>query len=156
MTTRPARPGEEDGVDYHFVELQRFDAAVDGGELIEWAEYAGHRYGTPRSEVEHWVSRGKDVLLDIEILGAAQVRRAYPEAIMVFIQPPDPETLERRLRLRGDTSETEIAERLAVARWQTEQAQELFDHFVVNDDLDQAVDEVTGILAPPHRRSTTT
>jgi guanylate kinase len=143
-------------VDYHFVDEVRFDEALGGGELIEWAEYAGHRYGTPRSEVERWVSQGEDVLLDIEILGAAQVRRAYPEAVMVFIEPPDAETLERRLRRRGDTSDEEIGERLAVARWQVAQAQTLFDHFVVNDELDRAVDEVTGILAPPHWRSDTT
>lgn len=156
MTTRPARPGELDGIDYFFVDRDRFDAAIAGGELVEWAEYAGHRYGTPRTEVDRRISAGEDVLLDIEINGAAQVRDAYPEALMVFIEPPDFESLERRLRARGDTSEADIAERLAVARWQARRARELFDHFVVNDELDRAVDEVAGILAPPHRRSTTT
>ncbi len=156
MTTRPPRPGERDGIDYHFVDRGSFNRAVAAGDLVEWAEYAGHRYGTPRSEVERWISRGEDVLLDIEILGAAQVREVYPEAVMVFIEPPDAETLERRLRSRGDTSDREIADRLAVARWQTEQARGLFDHFVVNDELDRAVAEVTGILAPPHRRPITT
>jgi guanylate kinase len=149
MTTRAPRPGERDGVDYHFTGPEGFTAAVEAGELIEWAEYAGHRYGTPRSEVEGHLEQGADVLLDIEILGARQVRAAYPEAVMVYIEPPDPATLERRLRARGDTSDEEVARRLEVAAWQMEEARGLFDHFVVNDDLARAVDEVASILAPP-------
>jgi guanylate kinase len=156
MTTRPPRPGEREGIDYFFVDPERFEVALARGDLVEWAEYAGHRYGTPRAEVDWWVSRGDDVLLDIEILGAEQVRRAYPGAVMVFIEPPDAGMLERRLRERGDTSEQQIQDRLAVAKWQRERARSLFDHFVVNDDLDRAVEEVTGILAAPYRRPTIT
>lgn len=155
MTTRPARVGERDGVDYHFVDDDAFDEAVTSGELVEWAEYAGHRYGTPRSEVERYRDAGEDVLLDIEILGAEQVRAAYPDAVMVFIQPPTPAALEARLLARGDTSGDEIGERLAVAVWQLERARTLFDHFVVNDEIERAVAEVVGILSPPHRSSRT-
>ena len=155
MTTRPARSGEHDGVDYHFVTAQEFERAVAAGELVEWAEYAGHRYGTPRAEVERSLAGGEDVLLDIEILGAQQVRAAYPDALMVFIEPPDLATLEQRLRRRGDTDDEAIRRRLSVVAWQQERARSLFDHFVVNDDLDRAVAEVVGILSPPQGSPTT-
>ena len=149
MTTRPARPGEADGVAYHFVDRERFLAARDAGELIEWAEYSGRLYGTPRAPVEQALAAGKDVLLDIEVLGAEQVKEAFPEAVMVFIEPPSLEVLEARLRGRGDTDEGQIARRLATARWQMGRARGLFDHFVVNDSLARAIDEVAGILASP-------
>jgi guanylate kinase len=149
MTTRPPRPGEADGVAYHFVDRERFLAARDGGELIEWAEYSGHLYGTPRAPVERARAAGEDVLLDIELLGAEQVKAAFPEALLVFVEPPSLEVLEARLRGRGDTGEEQIARRLAAARWQMERARGLFDHFVVNDRLEGAIAQVAGILAPP-------
>jgi guanylate kinase len=146
MTTRPARPAETDGVDYHFVTEEDFITARDRGELAEWARYSGYLYGTPRSQLERHLSAGDDVLLDIEIVGARQVRDAYPEAVMIFILPPSLEELERRLRGRGDTEDEAVARRLAVARRQIDEAEELFDHFVVNDRLEQAVGTVEGIL----------
>ena len=149
MTTRPARPGEMDGVAYHFVDRDRFLAARDSGALIEWAEYSGHLYGTPRAPVEDALEAGRDVLLDIELLGAEQVKAVHSEAVMVFIEPPSPEALEARLRGRGDTGEEQIARRLEVARWQMERARGLFDHFLVNDRLERAIDELAGILALP-------
>lgn len=149
MTTRPARPGEEEGVDYHFVDRDRFLAARDTGELLEWAEYSDHLYGTPRAPVEQALAAGEDVLLDIEVLGAEQVKETFPEALLVFLEPPSLEVLEARLRGRGDTDEEQIAQRLALARWQMDRARGLFDYFVVNDDLARAIDEVAGILAPP-------
>ena len=94
MTTRGRRPGERDGVDYHFVDRERFEAAVAAGDLAEWARYSGHLYGTPRAEIGPHLDAGEDVLLDIELIGARQVRRAYPEALMVFILPPSLEVLE--------------------------------------------------------------
>jgi len=149
MTTRPARPGEVSGVDYHFVDRNRFLAARDAGELLEWAEYSDHLYGTPRAPVERALVAGEDVLLDIEVLGAEQVKEAFPEAELVFLEPPSLEALEARLRGRGDTDEEQIAQRLALAQWQMDRARGLFDHFVVNDDLARAIDEVAGILAAP-------
>jgi guanylate kinase len=152
MTTRPARPGEKDGVAYHFVDRERFESAIESRELAEWAEYSGHLYGTPRRAVEEHLAAGEDVVLDIELLGAEQVRSAFPEAMLVFIEPPSMEVVEARLRGRGDTTDEEVASRLSVARWQMERARKLFDHFVINDDLERAVDELAGILSP--RRST--
>ncbi len=149
MTTRPRRPSERDGEDYHFVDRAAFEAAVARGELAEWATYSGHLYGTPRAEVEQHLSRGHDVLADIELVGARQIREAYPEAVMVFILPPSSEELERRLRGRGDTDDRAVASRLEVAAGQIEEARGLFDHFVVNDDLERAITEVAGILARP-------
>jgi guanylate kinase len=149
MTTRPPRPGEVDGAAYHFVDRERFLAARAAGELIEWAEYSGHLYGTPRVPVERALAAGEDVLLDIELLGAEQVKEAFPEALLVFVEPPGLAELEARLRGRGDTDEEQIARRLAAARWQMERARDLFDHFVVNDRLEGAIAEVAGILAAP-------
>lgn len=149
MTTRPARPYETDGVDYHFVDRDRFEAAVANGEMVEWAEYSGHLYGTPRASIETPLSEGADVLLDIEILGARQVKEAFPEALMIYVLPPDMDALEQRLRGRGDTPEDAVQQRLAVVEWQIEQARQLFDHFVVNDDLGSAIAEVAGILSAP-------
>ena len=149
MTTRPPRPGEVDGSDYWFVDRDTFETAVAAGRMVEWAEYSGHLYGTPVASIAGARAGGSDVLLDIEILGAQQVRRAFPEALMVFVLPPSLEVLEERLRGRGDTPDVEVRERLEVAGWQMEQAEGLFDHFVVNDDLETAVAEVAGILALP-------
>lgn len=149
MTTRPARPGEEDGVDYHFVDRERFLAARNTGELVEWAEYSDNLYGTPRAPLERALTAGRDCLLDIELLGAEQIKEAYPEAILVFIAPPSLEALEKRLRGRGDTDEEQIALRLEAAEWQMQRAQGLFDHFVVNDELHRAIEEVAGILTIP-------
>lgn len=149
LTTRPPRPDEIDGVDYRFVDLGTFQQAVDRGEMVEWAEYSGHLYGTPKAAIEGPLAGGADVLLDIEILGARQVKEAFPEALMIFVLPPNLEALGERLRGRGDTPEDAVQRRLAVAKWQIEQARQFFDHFVVNDDLGAAIDEVAGILTTP-------
>ncbi len=104
-------------------------------------------YGTPASAIEEALAEGRNMLLDIEIVGSRTIRDRYPDALMVYIAPPDLQELERRLRSRGDTSETDVAARLAVATEQMEAAKELFDYFVVNDDLGAAIDEVGDILA---------
>lgn len=153
LTTRGARPGERDGVDYRFVDRDEFERSIHNGDLIEWAEYDQHLYGTPRQAVERHLSGGEDVLLDIEVQGAAQVKTAYSEAILIFIAPPSMEELERRLRRRGDTDDADIGRRLRIARRQLEDAEALFDHVVVNDDLSRAVEEVLGILHPTRRNS---
>ncbi|MCH7845419.1 MAG: guanylate kinase [Acidobacteria bacterium] len=145
-TTRAPRPGERDGEDYLFVTDARFDELVAAGELLEWADYGGHRYGTPGAPVLEHIAAGEDVLLDIENVGAHQVRAAYPDAVLLFILPPSLEELERRLRKRGDTSEQDVERRLAVASEQIEDAKATFDHLVVNDDLQTAIYQVLSIL----------
>jgi guanylate kinase len=147
MTTRDARPGEREGIDYRFVSEAEFRTAIDDGLLIEWAEYGGHLYGTPADGLERARADGRDVLLDIEIMGSRLIKERFPDAMMIFIAPPDLEELERRLRSRGDTSDEDMARRLSVAADQMAAAQELFDHFVVNDDLEVAIAQVSDILA---------
>jgi len=110
-TTRTARPGETDGVEYHFVDRDEFVRMRDTGRLLEWAEYSGNLYGTPRAPVLERIAAGDDVLLDIEVMGAVQVKASFPEALTVFLTPPTLEELERRLRSRGDTSPEDIGRR---------------------------------------------
>lgn len=154
-TTRPPRPGEVDGEDYHFVTDPAFDRLIADGELLEWAEYGGHRYGTPRVPVVERLEAGEDVVLDIENNGAHQVKAAYPDAVLVFIVPPSMEELERRLRARGDTSEDAVHERLGVAESQIADATGSFDHLVVNDVLETAISHVIPILTAPNTNGAT-
>jgi len=146
MTTRAPRPGEVDGVDYRFVDRDEFERAVAAGELVEWAEYGGHLYGTPADRLEQERAAGNDVLLDIEIAGSRIVHDRFEDALMIFVAPPDMGELARRLRSRGDTSNADVSARLAVAADQIAQARRFFDFFVVNDDLDAAIDQVADIL----------
>ena len=152
-TTRAARPGETDGVDYYFVDEAGFRRMQDEGELLEWAEYSGHLYGTPRGPVLERIAGGEDVLLDIEVKGAIQVKEAFPDALMVFLTPPSLEELERRLRSRGDTSDRDIERRLAIARWQLEVAEQQFDHIVINASVAGAVERIVRILEGPFDES---
>lgn len=145
-TTRSPRPGEIDGVHYHFVSRDQFAEMLDNGELLEWAEYNNHLYGTPVAPIDAANRAGRDVLLDIEIEGARQVKANRPESIMVFIEPPSMAELERRLRNRGDTSDDDIEDRLGIAAYQMEVAGELFDHIVVNDSFSAAVEDVLSLL----------
>lgn len=145
-TTRERRPGETDGVDYMFVNRSEFEAGALRGGFLEWAEYSGHLYGTPRREVLARLDRGEHVLLDIENDGAGQVKRSYPEAMLIFILPPSMEVLEQRLRGRGDTPPSDIEQRLAVAGEQIAQARESFDYLVTNTDVGTAADEIVSIL----------
>lgn len=150
VTTRPARPGERDGVDYHFVDPPTFRRMVDDGELLEWAEYAGNLYGTPRDPAAEAVARGEVVLLDIEVKGALQVKAADPDALLVFLHPPDMAELERRLRGRGTDGKDSIEERLAVAREEIAGA-DAFDLQVVNDRLETCVEEVLTAITAARR-----
>jgi guanylate kinase len=145
-TTRGRRPGETDGVDYVFVDRSRFETAIENDGFLEWAEYSGHLYGTPRDAVLAHLDLGEDVLLDIENDGAGQVKKTYPEAVLVFILPPSLEELERRLRDRGDTSSHDIDKRLGVAVSQIAEAEWKFDHRVVNTKVDAVADEIVSIL----------
>lgn len=146
MTTRPARPDEIDGVDYHFVDAETFEQAVERGDFVEWAEYGGHLYGTPSLPLEQALSAGKDAVLDIEIVGSRNVKERFPEAILIWIDAPDRGERERRLRSRGDTSDSDVARRLEAGDRHSEEARGLFDHFVVNDSLSSAIDRVADIL----------
>ena len=144
-TTRAPRPGERDGVDYHFLSDREFDARVQRGEFVEHASYAGHRYGTLRSELERRVAAGIPVALEIEVQGARQIREALPDAVQVFIAPPSLEALRERLQRRGTDPSRDVAARLEVARRELE-AQDEFAHVVVNDDLSEATDDLVAIV----------
>ena len=145
VTTRAPRPGERDGVAYHFVDDAAFDRSIERGELLEWAEYAGHRYGTPRGPLDDAVARGRTVLLEIEVQGALQIRSRMPDALQIFLVPPAFEDLERRQRDRGTEDEATMQARLEVARGEMA-AQDAFDHVVVNDELDRATAEVAQLI----------
>jgi guanylate kinase len=145
-TTRAPRAGEVDGVDYHFLTREEFDRRVADGEFVEHADYAGRSYGTLRSELEDRVRAGKPVVLEIEVQGARQVRAAMPEAVQVFIAPPSLDALRARLIGRGTDDAEEVERRLRVAE-QELAAQPEFAHVVVNDRLEDALDELTAIVA---------
>ena len=144
-TTRAPRSGEENGRDYHFLDRDEFDRRVDEKDFLEFATYSGHRYGTLRSEVERRLEAGRSVVLEIEVQGARQVRAAMPESIQVFIAPPEPAALRRRLEARGTDEPAAIDARLAVAA-QELAAQDEFDYRVVNDDLGRASAELERIV----------
>jgi guanylate kinase len=144
-TTRAPRPGEQDGVDYHFLTREEFDRRVAEGDFVEHADYAGRSYGTLRSELEARVRAGTPVVLEIEVQGARQVRAAMPEAVQVFIAPPSLEALRTRLIGRGTDDAEEVERRLKVAE-QELAAQPEFGHVVVNDRLDEALDELVAIV----------
>ena len=144
-TTRRRRPGEVDGVDYHFLEPAEFERRVREGDFLEHVDYAGNRYGTLRSEIERITGTGRSALLELELRGARAVRRALPEAVGIFIAPPSMEELSRRLERRATDTVDEIAERLRVSRTEIEAAEE-FDHLIVNVDVETAVAELEAAL----------
>jgi guanylate kinase len=145
VKTRAPRPGEVHGRDYFFIDEDAFDRMLEAGDLLEWAPFTDHRSGTPRAFVERAVEEGRDVLLELDVEGARQVRERDPSAVLVFVAPPSFASLEARLRGRGTEDEERIARRLEVAHREME-AQDRFDHVVVNDDLDRAVEEVAAII----------
>ena len=143
-TTRPPRPGEVDGKDYYFVTRERFQEMIRRGEMLEYDEHNMNFYGTPRAQVEE--KRAKShVLLDIEPVGARNVKNNYPEAELVFIMPPSVEELERRLRGRNDTPEDQIAIRMERAKWEMAQ-RTWYDHVVVNDDAGRCAEEILSLI----------
>jgi len=144
-TTRAPRPGEEDGVDYHFLTSERFESRVNAGDFVEHASYSGNRYGTLRSELERRLAAGAGVVLEIEVQGARQVRASMPDAVAVFIAPPSLDALRARLVGRGTDSPEQVDERLRTAERELE-AQPEFGHVVVNDRLEQATDELVEIV----------
>ena len=140
-TTRHPRGAERDGVHYHFMDEPEFARRVEAGDFIEHADYASHRYGTLRSEVDPRLDRGESVVLEIELQGARQIRDTMPDAVRVFIAPPSPTDLRRRLEGRGTDSPEQISSRLAVAEREL-QARGEFGHVIVNDDVERAAGEL--------------
>jgi guanylate kinase len=144
--SRPPRPGEVDGVDYHFVSREEFERLRDAGGFLEWFEVYGQLKGTPRAPVEQALADGRDVLLEIDVQGALAVREQFPEALLVFLRAPDAGEQEARLRARDTDDPDQLARRLQTARAEEALAGR-FDAVVVNDDVDRAVEEVAAILA---------
>jgi guanylate kinase len=144
-TTRPPRPGERDGVEYHFLPSEEFDRRVAADDFLEHARYSGNRYGTLRSEVERRLRAGRPVALEIEVEGARQVRAAMPDAVAVFIAPPSREALRARLIGRGTDTPQQVDERMRTAERELEARPE-FAHAIVNDRLEQATEELAGIV----------
>ena len=146
-TTRPPRPGEQEGVSYYFISKERFEEMIRQGEFLEYDAHADNYYGTPRGQAEEKRTRGT-VLLDIEPMGAKQVRENEPEALLIFLMPPSMEILEQRLRGRGDTAEDQIQMRMERAVWEMEQ-RFWYDYVVVNDDAQRCAEEILRILDDP-------
>jgi len=151
-TTRPARPEEVGERHYTFVDSETFDRLIETGGLLEWAEIFGNRYGTRREPVERALAEGRDVVVEIDVQGARQIRAICPDALMVFIKPPSLEELERRLRERGTESEEQVRRRLDKASEELA-AEPEFDVSVVNEVLDEAAGEVIQILDDLRRRT---
>jgi guanylate kinase len=144
-TTRHPRPGEKDGVQYHFVDSDQFDKLVANGELLEWAVFAGNRYGTPRTAVQERLDRGEPVLLEIDLQGARQVRESMPEAQLVFLAPPSWDELVRRLTGRGTEPQHVIDQRLDAAKVELA-AETEFDTTLVNTSVEQVAAELLALL----------
>ena len=144
-TTRSPREGEVEGVHYYFYPRDRFDRAIAAGALIEWAEFAGNYYGTPTAPVREQLDRGKSIILEIELAGARQVAKIFPDALRIFILPPDLITLEARIRDRGTDSGEAILRRLEQATVEIA-AQHEFDRRIVNGDFETALDELDRLV----------
>ncbi len=152
VTTRKPRPGEVDGKEYFFVDLDRFKEMVENDELLEHAEYVANSYGTPRSYVEQKLNEGVDVILDIEVQGARQVSEKMPDAVKVFIIPPSLDELKRRLESRGTDTARAVEARLIRARQEYQEA-DFYDYIIVNDDADKAASELSAIMTAERCRA---
>lgn len=145
MTTRQPRPGEIDGVHYHFVTDEEFEARIEANGMIEYAGYCSHYYGTPREFVEQQMNQGKDVILEIEIQGAMKVREQYPDALLLFVLPPSAKELRNRLVGRGTETMDVIDQRMSRALEESEGI-DSYDYIVINDNLDTSVKQVNTIV----------
>ena len=148
-TTRDPRPGERHGIEYFFLKQEEFDRMVRDDAFIEYAAYVNHSYGTPRAFVEEQLKAGKDVILEIEIQGALQVKKNCPDALLLFVTPPDAEELERRLTGRGTETKEVIAGRMARAVEEAEGI-EAYDYLIINDDLEESVKKMHEIIQSQH------
>lgn len=145
-TSRAMRPGETDGVSYHFRTREQFESMIENGELLEYTEYCGNYYGTPRKAVEDMLAAGKDVILKIEVEGAGNIRKMFPDCTMIFILPPSFAELDRRLHKRGTEDEETIQRRLRTAKEELTYARN-YDFLVVNGALEKAVDDFLSVVA---------
>ena len=149
MTTREPRKGEKEGVSYFFVSKERFEDAISNGELVEYANYVGNYYGTPKKYVEDMIESGKDVILEIEMQGAMQVKTRFPDAVLVFVTPPNADELKRRLMSRGTESEEVVNKRMKRA-YEESAFVDRYDYLLVNDDLDNCVKELHMLIEASH------
>lgn len=151
MTTRKPRDGEVDGVDYYFVSKEKFEEEIAKGNLLEYAQFVGNYYGTPYDKVLEQLNKGNEVVLEIEVQGAMQVKAKKPDAVFIFIAPPSYGALEERLKRRGTENEEIIKERLQKARREIDQAP-AYDYIVINDDVDNAADRIMAIIRAEHAK----
>lgn len=152
VTTRPSRPGETEGKEYYFRTREKFKEMIEKGELLEWAEFLGNYYGTPRFHVESILEKGKTIILEIDIQGAKQVKKLYPEGIFIFIVPPSFTVLSDRLRGRGTESEEVIQNRLARAVEEMDNIKD-YDYVVENNDIELAVEKLRSIIVAENSRT---
>lgn len=145
MTTRYKRPGEKEGIDYFFVDVDTFKKKIEQGELLEYAQFVGNYYGTPKAYVDQLLDEGKNVVLEIEVQGALQVMKKVPDALTIFLVPPSMEELEKRIRGRRTEAEDVIKERLDKARREIA-TKDQYKHVVVNDDVMRATDDIVKII----------
>ena len=148
-TTRAPREGERDGVDYHFIHADRFREMIEGDAFLEYAEYVGNFYGTPKRFVDEAMDKGQDVILDIEVQGALQVTSKRPDTVKIFIAPPSWKELERRLKDRGTDDPEKVQKRLLRAKVEFQTAH-TYDYFVINDTVEDAVRELDAIITAEH------
>lgn len=152
MTTRQMRPGEKDGVDYYFVSREEFEKRIEEGKFLEHAEFVGNYYGTPLDKVNERLEAGNEVVLEIEVEGALQVKRKVPDCVMIFIVPPGKQALYDRLRKRGTESEEIIEARIEKANREFKLAK-YYDYIVVNDEVNNAADRIMAIIRAEHART---
>lgn len=152
MTTRDIRPGEVDGKDYYFVTREEFENRINSGKFLEHAEFVGNYYGTPLDKVEEKLAAGKEVVLEIEVQGALQVRQKCPDAVFIFLAPPSKKALYERLRGRGTESEEKIQQRIEKANKEFKLAHK-YDYIVINDDVANAADRIMAIIRAEHART---
>lgn len=145
MTTRKPRDNEKDGVDYHFVDEDCFVSAIENGKMLEYAKYGDNYYGTPKAPVDNWLNENKAVVLKIEVQGAGNIRKLYPDVVSIFLAPPNKQILEERLRNRGSEDEEDVRRRLDIACRELERICE-YDYVVVNDELTDAVRDIKTII----------
>ena len=151
-TTREPRDGETDGVDYNFISKDEFEKLISDGEMLEYARYGLNYYGTPKAPVDAHLDSGDIVILKIEVQGASQIKKLYPDAVGVFVFPPSLETLEKRLRKRGSESDDDIARRLNIAKDELDYSVN-YDYHIINDELDDAVNDLCSIVRAQQLRN---
>lgn len=145
LTTRNIRDNETDGKDYYFISVPEFEKMIANGEVLEYAKYGSNLYGTPKGPVDKWLSEGKTVVLKIEVQGAENIKKLYPDSVGIFLLPPSMDVLENRLRSRGTEDEEDVKKRLEIAQNEMQKSKN-YDYFVINEDVDCASDDVLTII----------